>query len=383
MKRTRVFQTVVMIAILWTLTGCWDAKEVQDINYVKTLGIDYVKGEYVVYAVMLDFTSVAKQEGGKPSQKASVWVSRTSGISINDAIDKLYHTSQQHMFFAHISSIIYSEAVLKQGPEVVFDLTNRYHEIRYTKWVYTTQDQMDKLLSVTPFFNESPISSILNAPMETYKQSSHITPIQFHRFIANYNELGRTTLLPSLSINKETWKENLKNHELLEIDGCMIIDHGNIRGKLTKEKLSGLRWVNPKTIRTPVSITDNENKIIATIVIRKPKVKIEHHIQEGKLTFQVQVKLSGTLNELAQSISEKQLKELAIKQIKKEIYDTYKEGIGLKADIYQLGYGLLLEDPAHWKHFFGKESFPLYRDSLNSVDVQLRINNSGKYQFRI
>lgn len=56
---------ILMISLSLLLTGCWDIREVQDINYISAIGVDYKDGEYIIYAQMLDFSSVAKQEGGE------------------------------------------------------------------------------------------------------------------------------------------------------------------------------------------------------------------------------------------------------------------------------------------------------------------------------
>ncbi|MCP1309054.1 Ger(x)C family spore germination protein [Paenibacillus tyrfis] len=384
MNGHRMLRGICMVILLGLLTGCWDAKEIQDINYITALGIDYAQDEYVVYAQMMDFTSVAKQEGGKPSQKASVWVSKSTGLSVNDALQKMYRTAQQLMYYSHINAIIYSEAVLKRGPEVIFDLTNRYREIRYTKWAYSSRESMEKILSVTPFFNESPLSSILHEPKETYKQSSYIVPVQFQRFISYYYERGKSSYLPSLAMNSSIWKENFKSHTLLEIEGCFFMDHsGVLKGFLSQEDLTGLRWVNPKTVRTPVILT-HDAKIVASIVVHKPKVVIEPGTSGNKPVFNLHIRLKGSLNELAQNVSEAKLKELAERQIVKDIRNTYEAGIKSQIDVYDLGYSLYLNNPAKWKMYFGKDSkFPLQRASLQTIDVQINIENTGKYHLRV
>ncbi|OXM86962.1 Ger(x)C family spore germination protein [Paenibacillus rigui] len=385
MNRNRLLRLVLVSCFPILLSGCWDAKEIQDNNYISALGIDFVNGRYIVHAQLLDFTSVAKQEGGKPSESARVWVSKSTGASINEAVNKMYQSSQQYMLYAHVNAIVYSEAALRHGPQIVYDLTNRYREIRYTKWVYGTTEPLDQLLTVTPFFNESPIASILNEPKATYKQSSYVKPLQFQRYLANYNEQGRTTLLPYLSINKSTWKENLEKHSLLEIGGAMIIDHGTLRGSLNKENLKGLRWVTPHTVRAFLNIkggTSKQGELVGTFVIRKPKVRIEPLIRDGRLAFNLHIRLAGSLNELGQNVSEAELIALAKKEVAKEIKATYLKGIAIKADIYQLGYALLLQSPAQWNTYFGSNAFPLTEHSIEAINIQMNIDNTGKYKLR-
>lgn len=37
------------------LSGCWDILDLQDIQYITAIGIDYEDGEYVVYVQSLNF----------------------------------------------------------------------------------------------------------------------------------------------------------------------------------------------------------------------------------------------------------------------------------------------------------------------------------------
>lgn len=383
MKLFLTIRFCTAMLLLFSTTGCWDAREIQNINYITAFAVDYVKGEYVLYAQMLDFTSVAKQEGGKPNQSAQVWVSKTTGVSVNDAVDKLYRTAQQSMYYSHINAIIYSEAVLRHGPEVVFDLSNRYREIRYTKWAFSSRDSLEKILSTTPFFNESPLSSILNEPRDNYRQNSFIMPLQFQRFISYFNETGKTSYLPTLKLNDSVWKENLKKHTLLEIDGCVFMDHrGKVKGYMSRDELSGWRWGNPRTIRSLLPITE-KGKFIATLVIHKPRVEIEPVIQGDKAYFRLSLTYAGTLNELGQTISKERLEALAEKQIMKEVKKTYEEGLKHDIDVFQLSYSLYLRNPAVWKKLFGAEtSFPLNKNSLQSLKVQVKLENTGKYELR-
>ena len=68
-----------LIVVLNLLTGRWDIKEIQDINYITAIGIDQQDGNFVVYTQMMDFTSVAKIDSGKSDKPSQIWTSKTKG----------------------------------------------------------------------------------------------------------------------------------------------------------------------------------------------------------------------------------------------------------------------------------------------------------------
>lgn len=111
MKQSKI---LIICFILLFQTGCWDEKEIGEVDYITTLGIDYKDENYIIYVQMLDFSNVAKQEVSKVSQPAPLYIGKSSGKNINDAVYNLYLTTQQQVNWSHVGAIIYSESVLKK-----------------------------------------------------------------------------------------------------------------------------------------------------------------------------------------------------------------------------------------------------------------------------
>ena len=84
---------------VFAASGCWDNKEVQDINYITALGIDYKDNKYIIYVQMLDFATIA--EAKKPNRKAPIWVGRGTGTTLTEALIDLYTSSQRRVSWGH------------------------------------------------------------------------------------------------------------------------------------------------------------------------------------------------------------------------------------------------------------------------------------------
>ena len=91
------------------LTGCWDSKEVQSINFITAIGIDYADNQYTTYAQLIDFSSIAKQEGPTPREGSKIWIGRGTGSTLSMAINNLYQTSQQQTLWTHVKAIVLSK----------------------------------------------------------------------------------------------------------------------------------------------------------------------------------------------------------------------------------------------------------------------------------
>lgn len=374
-KRKKLMSICLMFALL--LTGCWDIKDVQDVNYLTSIGFDYADDQYIVYAQMLDFTDVAKMESGKPLQPIPVWVGKGKGDTPISAVNELYRTSQMRNFYGQIISVVVSDNVLKKGIHDFDELQHRYYEMRYTPWIFATKEPLDKVFTVTPFFNLSPLMSLLHQPQESYKQESVIAPITSREFVSDIHEPGKATLLPSLSISDRHWKKGGDPHSMLEMDGVFVLQDGKYRGRLTRENIPGLRWVEPQTQRSPLILRSGGKPQVA-LSLENPKVKIIPHVKGKEVTYTVDVKLSGNVNEIIQPMSERLMEEKAAELVQNEIKRTFEKGLEIHSDLLQLEHALYRQKNKDWKKIYAERDFKITTESLQEIKVSVKLNNAGK-----
>lgn len=368
-----------VILLLLTLTGCWSRYEVQNLNYATALGIDYQNDQYILYVQLLDFSTVAKLEGQQKAEQPPVWVGKGEGSSFTEAANDLYITSQQRLNFGQISAILFSERML-QANKVgeVLELINRYREIRYLSWMFSTSEPIEDIFLATPFFRLSPKASILHNPEQNFRQRSILTPIRLQQFVLDSNEKSRTSFIPELSIRKGQWKESHKPKELLTYSGIHVYDRNNYYGRIDLQELSGLPWLNSHTVRLPLELFADE-KLAAIIVAEKPKFEVIPNVQSDKAFFDIRVKVKAGINEMHADLSEQEISQLASKEIEKQIRDTYQTAFNKGVDLYNLGESLYRKHPKQWQHIAkGKQQLVLNKDSLRHVNVEVNILYSGR-----
>ena len=73
------------------------------------------------------------------------------------------------------------------------------------------------------------------------------------------------------------------------------------------------------------------------------------HVKQEDVTFEVELRINATINGFKGNVTEQELKELIIKEVKKEIQDTYKEGLKLDVDIFRLSEYLYRDNVKAWK----------------------------------
>ncbi len=367
----RVLMLLSMLSLL--LSGCWDHKEVQDINYITALGIDYKDNKYIIYVQMLDFATIAKQESSKPTEKAPIWVGRGTGTTLTEALIDLYTSSQQRVSWGHVTALVLTESVLQPKQlSQVFDLTNRSQEIRYTKWLYGTKDKMEDLFTVSPFFQLSPLHSLLHEPRESYVQFSFIRPIQFVNFIRLYREKAATVILPSLHISTQNWSENLKQHPILEVNGGFLIKNKELMGWLKRSDLLGTRWLASANTHAAV-IVKADGEAIGSIRLENPHSSIEVIRRPDNASYRIKLNVTGTVQTIYKKVGINEMKRLTEETLRKEMHNTFHKAALIQADPYELCLQLYRTDPKLWKKLVEQKKEINDETPLElEVDVNLR-----------
>ncbi|RKP56879.1 Ger(x)C family spore germination protein [Cohnella endophytica] len=372
----------ILVFLMLPLSGCWDIKSLQDVNYFTGLGIDFKDNKYQIYVQQLDFSSVAKSDSGKGDKPAIVWIGRAEGISMSEAVVELYQTSQQTVFWGHLSGIVLTENVLKHGDLIgVFDSIMRYPEIRYTPWIYGTKSKITDLFATKPFFNLSPINSILYSPETNYNQRPIIAPMRVAQFIREIREPGETALLPSLGVSRDTWLRDKKPDPKLEIDGTFPMHNKDCKGWLSDDDVEGVRWLVNTSKGTRLTIEEN-GKVLATFKISKPNSKVRVKMVNGEPVFEIHVKVNAGVIELWQKEEEQRLEKIAAKKIADEIRSAFEAGMKQHADLLDLEHVLYRKKFSDWKSLTkdGKSSLDPIR--LGEVKVKVNILQTGMYKQR-
>ncbi|MDN9009944.1 Ger(x)C family spore germination protein [Brevibacillus laterosporus] len=373
---------LLTIPLLISLTGCWDNKNIQDLNYVTALGIDYKDGEFIIYTQSLDFTNIAKQEGTGNKVDKPIWTAQTKGKTIDRAINRFFKSNQLRVVWDYITGIVLSERVLAKDILTNIDSLLRYPEVRYTPWVFGSDKPIDSLFTTPSLFGLSSILTILHNPEEPFKQNSIIEPIRFQRFVCEIREPGLTLLLPSLSLSQKEWKKNQKKTPQFQIDGIYAIKAGTNGGWFPTAQINGLRWMTPRTVQTFVHL-DREDKPLADLSFSKPEHQVKFTFdQSGQPRFSISVEVHGSIDELSEKADMEELRKRAEQKIKQEIRDTYQHGIKKGIDLYSLKNYLYKQDIQAWKRLSDNNGITLTKASLKTIQVHVKLDHSGLYRIK-
>ncbi len=364
-----------MMIIFLLLTGCMNANEIERMYYVHGVGLDYVDEKYEVHIQVMNFHTMAK-EMQSTFEEAETIVAKGVGPTPVMAIHDIYQSTPQRIYWGHLSALVFTEAALNTGMTELLDDFLRFNEIRYTPWIFSTKSNIDDLLTVFPFLDASPVLGTFGNPEDGYSQSSFVAPKRKHRFILELNEPGKSANIPNLTV-EDRWHSDKERHPVINVSGVSSLFGEEYRGTLEGKDMYGLRWLQEDTERTPVNISKND-EAVAVIMMKKPDHKITPKIENGEVSFTIEVDVSGGILEMHQQESLDFIEKEVTKTIENEIRTTYEQGLENNADIYHLSNELFKKDPEAWHELTEEEELSLTKETLKDINVQAEVIHSGK-----
>jgi spore germination protein KC len=363
------------LLLVLLLQGCWDAEELEGMFYIHSIGIDYVEGEYIAYAQIMNFTGTGEEHGGITPEVVKVAVGK--GESGTTSIHSLYTSVQRRVYWGHLSSLVFHERTMEAGKvKTILDEFSRYPEIRPTLWMYVTSDPLEDILTTYPIMDISNLYSFLGEPVESFEQSSRVTPVMKHKFMADLYESGRTLVVPKIRVG-EKWRDENGIQENLLLNSASFYGGDKFKGTLHAEDIKGLIYMDPDAPRIPLLVRENGDPA-ATVILAEPEMEITPNLEGPEPTFNINVTVGGSVIEILESVTEDFIKEQAGKTVEGQIRHTFEKGIKLGADVYSFGEKVYRQDVKKWHELTGDGELPLTEDSLKDITVEVEIIHGGE-----
>ncbi|WP_284641643.1 Ger(x)C family spore germination protein [Paenibacillus silviterrae] len=363
---------------IWGAAGCSsDIKEIDRMNYAIAIGADFKEGKHYAYVQFLDLSSVAKTT--EASRKSSTtYVTQGQGSTFEQALFTIYQTAQERTIWSHVTSIVFSEAALKQSLSNVYESISRYSEFRFTPWVYGTTEPIKEIMSIGGLYGQSPLSTLLHEPNSLYTQTSLVRPVRLHEFVRAITEPGYTACIPTLAINSKQLKENREPLPLLSIEGAMFLKQGKLQSHVPVSKLQGLRWVQRGTERAAISVPNVPHPSVE-LVVERPSAHFKLRTEDGKAQVDAEIRATGYMTSMTSSdlANLADLTRESEKTIRDEIMEVYKLGREQHTDILNLEHELFKKNAPLWRSLAASAPPPLKEISLHDVNVSVNITHSG------
>lgn len=188
----------ILIILLFTCTGCYDYKEINDLTIISAIGVDYDNDKYIITLELLN------DQIDKNSSKITSYTKIGSGNTLTSAIESAADKLAKQPLFNHIKLMVLSDTIVQNKFDNIIDLFLRNTYFRENFYVISSMNtKPDMLLNNTT--DENPVASnAITSLLENVSYSSNTNVLKkFDEIVEEVTTFGIDTCFSNIDL-KET-----------------------------------------------------------------------------------------------------------------------------------------------------------------------------------
>ncbi|MCH5584644.1 Ger(x)C family spore germination protein [Shimazuella sp. AN120528] len=354
----RLRKIALAFCILLFSTGCWDSKDIEQVNFIVGSAFDKAppttsdEKNRQKKRVQLTIQTISHQPGssqsgqGNNQQKQYQNVSGT-GDSRLEIIRQFALKTENAGVGAHLKVSVISESLLRDmNLELLLSFHARTYEVRDSCIMLIAQGSAADTLKIAA---DIPSFELIGISDNQYKTNRLLPPVT-HGKLQNLLEANTSFAVQSV---------RTQNKEIKFNGGALIKgDTKKLIGILSEEEVEGLNWITGKIKGGFVKGKDPKTHGLILYEISSVKSKIIPHVKGGHVSFDVNIDTIGRLNEdwvlAGNAFSNKFIKRAEIaatEEIKRQIKQTLtKLQKTYQIDAAGFGEQLRIHYPKEWNH---------------------------------
>ena len=287
----RIFAFIFVLFILLLSSGCYNYKEINEMAIVSSIGIDKDNDSYVVSAQIMN------SKESEDSEDSQIIVYSKKGKTIHEALRNLTLESPRKLYGNHLSKIVLSEEVAKEGIENILDLFIRVTEVR-NEFIITIvkEDKASDVLKVLTSTETIPAEYVKLSLKTAYLNSGLIYTTKLDEFLSLYLKKGVDPVVPVLSIEKKAKKGTTTDNvtttspiSKIVIDNLAVTNNGKFETYLDSNEIIGYNYLRNQIQKMIIPVKCDDN-YYSSIAVQKNKTKTNIKKENDKYVVYYDVK---------------------------------------------------------------------------------------------
>lgn len=309
---------LLLIALLFFITGCYDYTELNDMAIVSGISIDY---ESNAFHVAFEILNTVNKDDNPDAPK--VYLTEGDGKSISEAFADASLEIAKIPYLAHLKTLVIGEEVAKDHTKEIIDFLIRDNHIRNIFYFVVAKDtsafEIIKNTDTNNPIASTAIAELIDSALFT---NNIAADLNYEKFVTNIIDPRKDTYATSVKIE----------NDIIKLGPLAIFKGYNMQIFLTEEESATFNIMNgdSKEIHIKVNCPNDENEFIALTTFNHPKSEIEIEGNTAKIKSEIETRIVenhckmdfkkiSTYESIQEKVKEK-LKEDMKKVMEKSIY---------------------------------------------------------------
>lgn len=373
---------------MFLFTGCFDYKELDDLSIVTAVAIDKVESGY---EISYSIANAKKAQVSSKEGESQTTVFSGVGPTLSEAMREIDLKNPRSTYLGHVSVIVMSSDIAKEGVFKVVDLFMRDPESRKKFFFLITKDQKAKdVVKVLSPLEAFPSQNIVINLQNSSTNQSISTNIGYSQFVRSVLRPGINPVLPSIIISGDSEEganmANLENSEpktYIELSNLGIFKNDKLVGFAKREESRGINIINGNA-KNVIVTTKCDGTNFANANITNIHVDRDYQLDKNQPSVNIKVSAEGSLQEINCAYNLLQPKELnkLTKKFESSLQDMLQSAISIaqneyKSDIFGFGLYFYRHHPNYFKNvqnLWDDDIFPYMKVNF---DVSLKLETKG------
>lgn len=375
----KIFVIVLTLFILLLSSGCYNYKEINEMAIVSSIGIDKddKNDKYIVSAQIMN------SKESEDSEDSQIIVYTKEGDTIHEALRNVTLESPRKLYGNHLSKIVLSEEVAKEGIDNVLDTFNRLSEVRNEFIITVVKDNKASDVLKVLTSTETIPAEYVKLSLKIADETSGLTyTTKLDEFISLYLKKGIDPVVPVLKIDKKAKKgttiDNITTTDPMSkivIENLAVTNKGKLETYLKSEEVIGYNFLRNQIQKMIIPVKCDDKNNYASIAILKNKTKSNTSKKDNKYIINFDINSEAIITEYN---CESNLKnEKVIEKLEKDTEKKINRYIKKSLDKQKETKG----------KFLGLErliylDYPKYKNEDYSVKYNVKVNLVRKGEIR-
>lgn len=363
----------IILCLSFLLTGCWNYSELNELSIVTGFAIDKVGQKY---NVSLLIANSQKTESTTKEGEAKTTVYSGKGNTISDAIKQIELKNPKKLYIGHVTVLIVSKQIAKEGIANVGDFLIRNPESRKKFYFLISRDKAENVLTVLSPLESFPSQNIASMVKSSNEVIALANSTLYNMFIETLLKPGINPVAETIEVqgNADEGKtsknlESSKPNTNLKLNTLGIFKKDKLTYIANEKESQGITIINNNSQFIDVTFKCNRGEMTVNITNTKAKIKMINN-----RLFNILVKGTSEIKEttcninLTKNSSINIIQRKSNQELKSILISSIKKMQKIKSDVFGFGNIIYKENYNQWKKINN------WDDEFSKIKVNIKTN---------
>ncbi|MGX6446011.1 Ger(x)C family spore germination protein [Neobacillus sp. K501] len=350
MRISKIGKLYLICSMVFTLSGCWDNKDINHRTIPVVLGVSKKEKDYTVY---LQIPIPLKE-----TIKTKIIIGK--GKTVNQAIDNISRDEESTVDLLHVKVILIENNLAKQGVKDLISGFMRSRDVSPRALTAIVEGDFEQFFKKMEKNEEFGGTNLLDCFEKSAGWSPQIAITRIWELYRSIHSYTHDVPIPLFTIGKTTMVEQL---------GSAVIKNGKMVGKISPDETLLYNAFKGESVNGKIEVMD-----AASVMILSNHLDHESRFVKGKPQLSSTLRLKVMVLETNKNPSTDIIKKQTTSLLRNRFQEMHKHLQEEQADIIGIGQYFRQILPRDRLKYWRSQYFP---DLIMDFQVHVDIQNSG------